>query len=401
MKLVETHIINANHRSFKFFDEKMILSKNLYNVAIQYINEIYQSEKRYVNYYEVNRVFIDRNVVEYRALSANVSQQVLMQVDRCWKSYFKALREYNLHPNKFKAKPNPPKQKDKIWQRNCLTYTRNVISQAALKNELIILNSEDSLIRTRLKSVSQVKVVKLNEQKIKVLLIYDKQADKKISSDVYAGCDVGVSNLLTVCFNDKSIKPVIISGGPLKSINQYYHKQVSKARSKLKNGTKSSKRIRKLGYKHNMKIYDYIHKSSRAVVKMLNENNVSKIVIGYNPEWKQHVSLGRKNNQNFVSIPFLKEINAVAYKCELAGIEVVIREESYTSKCSFLDMEKIRKREKYVGKRIRRGLFQAADGRIINADLNAAYNILKKEVPNAFANGIEGVAVRPFRILLQ
>jgi putative transposase len=84
----------------------------------------------------------------------------------------------------------------------------------------------------------------------------------------------------------------------------------------------------------------------------------------------------------------------------VVGIHVVVSEEVYTSKCSFLDLEPIGKQEVYAGKRIKRGLFQAADGRRLNADINGAFNILGKVVPDAFGNGIGGVAVHPVRITL-
>lgn len=320
MKLVETHIVKKTHPAYEFFDEKTKLSKNLYNAAMRYIAEIYESTKTYANYYDVNRAFVECNKEEYRALSANVSQQVLMQVDHAWKAYFAALREYKKNPSKFKAMPNPPKTKDQEWQRNALTYTQRVISAASLRNGMVVLNSEDSFLRTRLELVQQVKVTRMRTGQFKVNLVYNRNPAEKTKSGVYAGCDMGVNNLVTIGFNDKTSKAVMISGGPLKSINQYYHKRMSELKSKLGKNRKSSKRTRKLGAKRDNKVSDYVHKASRKVVDALNENNVSKIVIGYNPEWKQNVALGKRNNQNFVSIPFLKMINAVSYKLSLIHI---------------------------------------------------------------------------------
>jgi len=43
-----------------------------------------------------------------------------------------------------------------------------------------------------------------------------------------------------------------------------------------------------------------------------------------------------------------------------------------------------------------RGLFKSARG-TINADVNAAYNIIRKAIPEAFADGIEGVGLHPVR----
>lgn len=123
------------------------------------------------------------------------------------------------------------------------------------------------------------------------------------------------------------------------------------------------------------------------LVNRLVSNNVSVIVIGHNKEWKQDINIGKINNQNFVQIPYNQFINMITYKSELEGIKVIQREESYTSKCSFLDNELICKHETYQGNRIKRGLFRTSTGRLINADLNGALNILKKEIPNAFNEG--------------
>ena len=157
-----------------------------------------------------------------------------------------------------------------------------------------------------------------------------------------------------------------------------------------KNKNVNSHKIKTLSFKRYTKIKDYLHKESRKLVNHLVSNNVSRVVIGHNKDWKQDINLGKKSNQNFVQIPFNMFIQMVTYKSQLEGIEVVQREESYTSKCSFLDGEEICRHETYMGKRIKRGLFRSNNGRLINADLNGALNILRKEIPNAFNGyGIE------------
>ena len=85
----------------------------------------------------------------------------------------------------------------------------------------------------------------------------------------------------------------------------------------------------------------------------------------------------------------------IQYKAALVGIQIIQNEESYTSKCSFLDNEEICKHASYMGSRVKRGLFKSKEKKTINADLNGAYNILKKALPNAFSEGIKDVAVHP------
>jgi putative transposase len=127
------------------------------------------------------------------------------------------------------------------------------------------------------------------------------------------------------------------------------------------------------------------------------ENNIDIIVIGKNDLWKKKSNIGKRNNQNFTSIPHTKLIEMIQYKAQEVGIEVILQEEAHTSKCSFLDNESLEHHEKYMGKRIKRGLFRSVKGILINADVNGALNIMRKAFPNAFANGIQGVGLHPVR----
>ena len=125
---------------------------------------------------------------------------------------------------------------------------------------------------------------------------------------------------------------------------------------------------------------DVFHKISRKIVDLLIDSKITKLVVGYNKGWKTGVNMGKKNNQKFTQIPFARLVSYLEYKCELAGIEIVIHEESYTSKCDSLAFEKIGKHENYLGKRKNRGLFQSSVGKLINADVNGALNIMRKVV---------------------
>ena len=133
-------------------------------------------------------------------------------------------------------------------------------------------------------------------------------------------------------------------------------------------------------------------------MNFLVSENITTLVVGYNKEWKQGVNLGKINNQSFVNIPFNTLINQLEYKCKLEGINFILTEESYTSKCSFLDNEELCKHNTYLGKRIKRGLFKSKEGKLINADLNGSLNILKKVV-GEFEYPIE-VCSTPLKITL-
>ena len=198
------------------------------------------------------------------------------------------------------------------------------------------------------------------------------------------GVDLGLNNLITVASNVKGITPIIFDGRPVKSINQFYNKYVSKLQSKLTKGEKrkyTSNKIYSITRNRYNKIYDYFHKISTYLINQAVSNDITAIFIGLNKEWKQEVKLGKKNNQNFIQIPFNILIDLITYKGKEKGIDVITTEESYTSKCSFFDNEEICSHDQYQGKRIKRGLFRTSNGKTINADVNGALNIIKKVIP--------------------
>ena len=161
---------------------------------------------------------------------------------------------------------------------------------------------------------------------------------------------------------------------------------------------RTSHHLERLTLTRTRRINHYLHTASRRLINLLVAEGIGTLVIGKNPYWKQEVEMGKRNNQQFVCIPHARFIEMLTYKAELVGIQVIVTEESYTSKCSFLDSEPIKKHESYAGKRLKRGLFRASDGRLLNADVNGSANIIRKVAPHAFAEGVEGVVVRPSRL---
>ena len=120
-----------------------------------------------------------------------------------------------------------------------------------------------------------------------------------------------------------------------------------------------------------------MHKISHAIIVYMETNNLNTLFVGKNTGWKEGINIGKTNNQNFVSIPFNMLISMLSYKCKLSGIKMVELNEAYTSKCSFLDNEKICKHDLYLGKRIKRGLFESKHGHKLNADINGSFNIMR------------------------
>lgn len=214
----------------------------------------------------------------------------------------------------------------------------------------------------------------------------------ELDENKFLGIDLGLNNLAT-CISNANM-PFIINGKPIKSENQWYNKKVTKLKSKLpkyktKNGEIKqiswSKNLQNLTEKRNNRIEDYMHKASKMIVDYCVSNKISKIIIGKNKDWKKQINIGKINNQNFVSIPFNSLIYKIQYKTERYGIKVIVREESYTSKASFIDNDNIpdkyTENEKFifVGKRNGRN-YRTQKGNVVNADLNGAANIIRKEI---------------------
>lgn len=224
--------------------------------------------------------------------------------------------------------------------------------------------------------------------------------DLLLNKDNVCGIDLGVRNIVTMA-NNIGLQPIVIKGGIVKSINQYYNK-IRKRLMSIKdkqNYSHWTRRMKKLDLDRYNKLENCFHQISKLLVDYWITNSIGTVVIGYNHGWKQEVNIGKINNQNFVSIPFWEFIKKIMYKAYLVGIEVLLTSESHTSKCSFLDSEPVEHREKYVGRRFSRDLFRASNGKIINADVNAAYNIMKKAISNAIsADEIEDIGLHPHSI---
>jgi putative transposase len=320
-------------------------------------------------------------------------------VDNNFKTFFALLKLKQ--KGSYSEKVSIPNYLDKDG-RYVIKYEKQALGSKEFKKANQIKLSKTNIVLntkvTNWDSIKEVRIVpKGNHYVIEV--VYEKEVKETIISNNIASIDLGLNNLCTVTFNNGE-KPLVINGKPLKSINQYYNKERSRLQSELelKQHVKTSKRITNLNNKRNNKVTDYLHNASRLLVNQLAIKRVSTLIIGNNKGWKQDINIGKRNNQNFVSVPHSKLIELIKYKCELEGITVIIQEESYTSKCSFLDNEPIQKHDEYKGSRIKRGLFKSSDGTLINADVNGSYNIMKKAIPNAFANGIEGVAVHPIKL---
>jgi putative transposase len=380
------------------------LSKNLYNEANYVIKQSLKKQGRWIRYNALYQQL--RRSINYRQLPAQTAQQILRLLDKAWNSFFRAIKEWKHHPEKFKKKPRPPKYKKKNGE-HLLVFTNQ---QCSIKKSVLRFPKKlnfDFEIITRLADTTNLREVRVLPKGVGYVceIVYQKVIAPKATDKMrIAGIDLGVSNIITLV-NNIGKKPIVVKddGRGIKSINQFYQKEKARLQSIYdRQGIQDGSRMKKLRAKYERKSMDYTHKLSKRIITWCVQHRIGKLVIGYNPEWKQQVELGKRNNQIFVLIPYMKIISMIKYKAEEESIEIALVEESHTSKCSFLDNETIEHHERYLGRRIRRGLFRSAQGMLINADVNGAGNIVRKSEPNAFirvkADGVGGcVGLHPAR----
>jgi putative transposase len=397
MILVERHIIKQSHQHWKEIDQLSFLSKNLYNVA-NYIcrQHFFDTGKKYSlpDLYHLVKDYVD-----YRALPTKVSKQIIKRLVSTWTGYFEAHKEWKKNPSKFLGEPRIPGYKDKAKGRNVVIYYHESVYKAELKKGICHLSMSDIKIPTQVDNVVEVRLVPRPTCYV-VEIVYGKQEEELSTSDYVAGIDIGLTNLVALTSNQPGFKPLLINGRPLKSVNQFYNKTKAKLQAQLGDQRKTSKSIQLMTAYRNNYVDNYLHNTSRTIVNLLKACDLGTLVIGKNDNWKQKINIGKKNNQSFTQIPHARLIDQLTYKCQLAGIKVVVTEESYTSKTSALDLEIPRKHSTYLGKRLKRGLFQSSLGTKINADVNGSLQIVRKVFPNAYTTeGIASAAVAPLKVL--
>ena len=400
MNLTETHQIKPNHKLYSICDELCFKSKNLYNAALfEFRQSYFDKEVDTLNWQNINRIFNQSNQFDYRELPSKVSNTVLKKLGNNISSFWSLVKKSD-----YDRKVGLPKYLHKTDGRFIVEFNKQTFSNKRDDdNNLIICKSSLNLkIPTKVKNPQQIRIVPKTGYYV-IEVVYEIKENKSKQNQRIASIDLGLNNLATVVTNDGD-NPILISGKKIKSINQYYNKITSKHKSLLPNNIFTSKSLDRLWLKRNNKISYEIHKITKFLANYFDERDVGKVIIGNNSGWKNGINLGKRNNQNFVNIPYTKFINQLTYKCQMLGITVITREESYTSKASFLDYDEIpnykdETKPKFSGKRIKRGLYRSAT-RIINADVNGAYNIMAKENPNYIISNREQLGFNPTLIKL-
>jgi IS605 OrfB family transposase len=397
MQLVEQHVIQKTDARYVAIDAATFASKNLYNAALYEMRQEFFASTTSLSYPALDKRMQSHEA--YQALPAKVAQHVLKQVALAWSSFWLALQEYQANPSKFLGRPRLPKYLHKTAGRNLLVYTMQAVSRSkrTLGRRLIHPSQLDIQVKTQQDPdrIAQVRVVPKQGYAV-VEVVYEQEPKRTaVDSRLVAGIDVGMNNLAALTSNKPGFLPVLVNGRGIKSTNQYYNKRRAQLQKSLGH-VGSTPRMQKLTNQRNRRIEHDLHHASRFLIDILVADGISTLIIGKNDGWKQEATMGKRTNQNFVQIPHVRFIQMLTYKAEMVGIRVILTEESYTSLASFLDRDPLPQYKKgdtteyqFSGKRIKRGLYRAKDGRLINADCNGAGNIVRKVAPNAF--GSEGV----------
>ena len=398
---VEKHFISENNPYYLMLDEFCFKSKNLYNFANYQVRKRFIETGEWLKYNEMDKLFKQENMdYDYRSMPISSSaQQCLRLLEKNWKSFFKSIKDWSKNKDKYNGRPKLPKYLPKNGRNILILVNQN----CKVKDGVVRFPKSFNgfTLKTKVNNVQQVRILPRNKH-IVIEVVYNYEVKKlKEDNGKYISIDLGLDNLATIT-NNCGINPIIINGRKLKSENKYYNKQISYYReiAKRLNGLDYTNRMNKLTIKRNNKITDLIHKASRRVIEYASSCDANTIVIGNNKDWKRESKMSKKINQTFVGIPHQTLINQIIYKAENEGIKVVITEESYTSGTSFIDGELPIKENYDKTRRIHRGLFKSKTGKLINADVNGSYQIIKKVFPNAFSHGIEDYGFNPIRVNL-
>jgi putative transposase len=407
-------MISTSDPRYAAIDKAAFASKNLYNAALSEIRQHFIFAGKYLNYKQMDKIM--QKHATYRMLPSKVSQQVLKLLDKNWTSFFEALRAYEEDPSKFLGRPKIPGYKDKKGGRNILVYTIQAISSKFLKHGIIKPSRLGIEIRTKHKNVDQVRMVPKKSGCYVVEVVYtQKEESQHLNHSLVAAVDIGVNNLVALTSNKGGFIPRLVNGRPIKSVNQCYNKQVKKLQKKMSSNHHTSRELERVASKRTRRIDHYMHTTSRRMIDLLVQANIGTLVIGKNPCWKQEAAMRKKDNQHFVQISHARFIDMLTYKARLVGLKVILQEESYTSKASFLDLdpmlvfgEEADVKPVFSGRRVKRGIYQSKSGITLNADVNGSYNIMRKALPNVFQNNgigdvnemLASLVVHPERIVV-
>jgi IS605 OrfB family transposase len=409
MKTLKFKLKKLDKNQYKSFLDFSHYSNNLYNYGLYIAKKYFKETGKYIGRFKLEKEVKENE--NYKLLPSQSAQQIIKLIDKNFRSFFVLLKRKN--KGEYQDKINTPKFKKRGSCFNIIYTFQN----CRLKNSILTFNTSNEYKKqnsVKLKipftynidgKIKQIIIKPINNgQYFNCYIQYEEypmEINYELKKENYLAIDLGLDNLAT-CVSTVG-HSFILNGKPLKSYNCWYNKRKAKLKSelKLKNKKDWSKQFTKIEQNRFWFIDNYFNQCVSNIIKFCIENKVANIICGYNKTWKKEINIGKKNNQNFVNIPYLNFKRKLEAKCIEYRIQFVQQEESYTSKCSFLDKEEVCKHDQYLGKRVKRGLFKSSGGRLLNADVNGSANIMKKVIGDVIYKdnqSIVGLMFNPIKI---
>ena len=390
MKLVEIHKIKKSSKYFDLLTNLCKESNSLYNQALYITKQSLRNYNQWLFYSDLNVICKNQpdKYNNYQRLPRQCSQQTLRLLDKNLKSYRNSIKDWSKNKSKYQGMPKLPDYRKSgglfqliLTNQQCKLKDNNIITFPKVFNGLTV-----KLRKKHVNKINQVRILpKINCFKIEI--IYEIDTIKLKGNQNIAAIDLGLKNLVTLVYSNNK-QPMIYKGNQLLKLNHDFNRKKNKYQSILAKTQKKkmSKRLLNIYNKRNNQIEDQMHKISKSIIDQLLENNISMLIIGHNVNQKQKSKL-----KNFVTLPIFKLIQLLKYKCEINGIKLIEINEAYTSGTSFIDNEKPIKNNYNKNRRVKRGLFKTNNGKLMNSDVNAAYQIIRKYNNNIkieYDNGI-------------
>ncbi len=398
---------NLTKQQHEILKELCWYSKNLYNVALYNIRQYFFKTGKLLSY--ADNCKLCKTNENYKLIQAGVSQQIIRIATQSFASFLKLKAKtdsgkYSSH------KVRIPKylKKEDFFPLICSTNAmpiKNGYLYLPLSTQYKKLHPEAISIKfpvpERINNIREIRIQpSYNARFFKVEFVsLTENVKPYLDVNRILGIDQGVDNFMACITNAGNA--FLIDGKVIKSINQWHNKERARLQSiKDLHGIKSdTRKMALIAFNRDNFIQDYMRKAARYIVDYCLDKRIGTIVIGCNKEQKQNINIGHTNNQNFVQIPYWRFRRILKSLCERYGIQYIETEESYTSKASFLDRDTMAYGSVFSGKRICRGLYRSGCGKIINADLNGAANIIRKVYPSIdFSMVDKAIMLNPRRI---
>jgi len=415
MKTLKFKIRKLSKDDFRKLNDFSHYTNNLYNYSLYVAKKYYEETNNYIGITNLEKIVKDND--NYKLLPVQTSQQILRLLDKNFKSFFVLLRKKKI--GQYTDNINIPKFKKKGSMFNIIFTFQNsklennkitLWSSKAYNKKLNVKKGNGNIIipfTYKLNGkIKQIIIKPINNGQYYICYLQYEEAkikSKGVNENNYLSIDLGIDNLCS-CFNSSTGQSFILSGKSLKSYNAYFNKTTAKVKSNLMICNKKywSKKLERINQKRYWYIDNYFNKVVSYIVKYCLNNDINNIIVGYNETWKKEINLGKITNQKFMMIPFYLLKRKLENKCNEFNINFIQINESYTSKCSSIDLEPVEKHEEYLGKRIKRGLFRSSTGKLLNADINGSINILRKVVGDVFIKNqpIVDLMLNPVKLLI-